>query len=59
MKEILFSYNNKRCHAAIVEGMTPDALIGDERYIGKMDGYEIYQMPSVWFDQFGFIAIAE
>lgn len=54
MNEIIFSYNNTRCHAAKVE-----ALKGDERFIGRMDGYEIYQLRGIWFDQFGFVAIKE
>ncbi len=53
--EIIFSYNNTRCHAEITE-----ELKGDERYIGKMDGYSIYQIPNNGlFDQFGFVAIKE
>ena len=54
-KEIIFFYNNQRCHALIVQG-----LLGGEKYIGKMDGFEIYQIPyNGWFDQFGFVAIKE
>jgi hypothetical protein len=53
--EIIFSYNNTRCHAAIIE-----SLEGDERYIGKVDGYSIYQIPNNgFFDQFGFVAVKE
>ncbi len=52
MKELIFSYNHERCHAVIVESL-PD----NTRYIGEMDGYEIYQIKTVWFDQFGFMAI--
>lgn len=51
-KEIIFSYNNTRCHAMIVE-----KLLGDERYIGEMDGFEIWQIKGGLFDQFGFVAI--
>ena len=54
-EEIIFSYNNTRCHAKIVE-----QLLGGERYIGKMDGYEIYQIDTHgFFDHFGFVAIKE
>ena len=37
--EIIFSYNDTRCHALKVE-----SLLGDERYIGEMDGFEIWQI---------------
>lgn len=51
--EIIFSYNNTRCHAAIVE-----SLLGGETYIGEMDGFEIYEIDRhASFDQFGFVAI--
>lgn len=53
-KEIIFSYNNVRCHAAVIR-----KLDGSERFIGRMDGYEIYQIKSIFFDQFGFVAIKE
>lgn len=53
--EIIFSYNNTRCHALKVE-----ALLGGEKYIGKMDGWAIYQIdPHALFDQFGFVATKE
>lgn len=53
MNEIIFSYNNERCHATVVE-----SLLGGETYIGKMNGYEIYQIDChALFDQFGFVAI--
>ena len=53
--EILFYHNNTRCHAMIVK-----ELLGGETYIGKMDGYEIYQIdPHALFDQFGFVAVKE
>ena len=51
-REIIFSYNNTRCHAMIVK-----ELLGDERYIGEMDGFEIWQIKGGLFDQFGFVAI--
>lgn len=52
-KEIIFSYNNTRCHALKVE-----SLLGGESYIGMVDGWEIYQIdPHALFDQFGFVAI--
>ncbi len=55
MNEIIFSYNNQRCHALKVE-----SLLGTETYIGKMDDYEIYQIdPHALFDQFGFVAVKE
>lgn len=51
--ELIFSYNNTRCHAQIVE-----ELEGGERYIGKLDGYELYQIPSNGiFHYDGFVAI--
>lgn len=51
--EIIFSYNNTRCHALKVE-----ELIGGERYIGEIDGWEIWQIENHgWFDQFGFVAV--
>ena len=51
--EIIFSYNNTRCHALKVKN-----LLGGERYIGEMDGFEIWQIPNIgWFDQFGFVAV--
>lgn len=56
MKEIIFLYNDKRCHAKIV-----NKLAGNEKYICKMEvgknTYEIYQLPLLLFDQFGFVAI--
>lgn len=54
-EEIIFFYNNTRCHAKIVK-----QLLDGERYIGEMDGYEIYQIDTNgFFDQFGFVAIKE
>jgi hypothetical protein len=51
--EIIFTYNDTRCHAKKVE-----VLLGDERYIGEMDGYEIWQINNHGlFDQFGFVAV--
>lgn len=55
MNEIIFSYNNTRCHATKVE-----SLLGGETYIGTIDGWEIYQIDKhALFDQFGFVAIKE
>lgn len=55
MSEIIFSYNNTRCHALKVE-----SLLGGETYIGKMDEFEIYQIDHhAAFDQFGFVAVKE
>ena len=51
MKEVIFTYEDERCHATIV-----DSIKGTERYIGDVDGYEIYQV-SAMFDQFGFVAV--
>ena len=51
-KEVIFSYNNTRCHAKVV-----DNLLGGEKYIGSMDGFDVYQIDSIFFDQFGFVAI--
>lgn len=51
--EIIFSYNKTRCHALIVR-----ELLGGETYIGRVDGYEIYEIDvHALFDQFGFVAI--
>lgn len=52
MNEIIFSCNNQRCHAKIVTGLN-----GNERFIGKIDGYEIYRLPGIFFNQFGFVAV--
>lgn len=52
MNEIIFSYNNTRCHAEVTEHLS-----GDERYIGEIDGWGIYQTRSVIFNQFGFVAV--
>lgn len=51
-RELIFSYNNTRCHALIVK-----ELLEDERYIGEMDGFEIWQVRGIFFDQFGFVAV--
>ena len=32
-------------------------LHGDERFIGEIDGYEVWQIKTTLFDQFGFVAI--
>ena len=51
--EIIFLYNKHRCHATKVE-----SLLGGEKYIGEVDGWEIYQIANhILFDQFGFVAI--
>lgn len=51
--EILFYYNNARCHAMKVK-----KLLGGEQYIGELDGWEIYKIDHhALFDQFGFVAI--
>ena len=53
MNDIIFSYNQTRCHARKVDRL-PEGM----RYIGELDGNEIYQIPNGgWFDQFGFVAI--
>ena len=53
MNEIIFSYNKTRCHALKVK-----SLLGGEKYIGEMDGFEIYQIdPHALFDQFGVVAV--
>ena len=53
--EIIFFYNNTRCHALKVE-----SLIGGERYIGELEGYGIWQIDANgFFDQFGFVAVKE
>ena len=57
MKTKTFSYNKQRCHATIIPGMKKEHLMGDEKHIGEMDGYDIYQIPSATFDQHGFIGI--
>ena len=55
MNEIIFSYNNTRCHATKVE-----SLLGGETYIGMIYGWDIYQIDKhALFDQFGFIAIKQ
>lgn len=52
--EIIFFYNHTRCHAMVVT-----RLIGGERKVGSLDGYGIYQIDSLFFDQFGFVAVRE
>ena len=61
--EILFSYNNTRCHAVIVSPLLiesnadlSNAIKNPNRYIGEIDGYDIYSF-SAMFHQFGFFAI--
>lgn len=51
-REIIFTHNETRCHAMIVK-----ELHGDERFIGEIDGYEVWQIKTTLFDQFGFVAI--
>ena len=55
MKEIIFLYNNTRCHALIVDKLTVEA--NANTYVGEIDGYEIYRTCGVFFNQFGFEAI--
>lgn len=52
MNEIIFSYGYQRCHARIV-----DKLQGCETYIGTMEGYDIYKINGVFFNQFAYVAI--
>jgi len=52
--ELVFSYNRQRCHAEVV-----DRLNGGEKFIGSIEGWSIYQIPSTMFSVFGFIAIRE
>jgi len=51
--EIIFSYNDTRCHATVVDQISVD----ERNYIGKINGYEIYKTYGIIFDQFGFEAI--
>ena len=57
-ESITFYHCKKRCHAMIVK-----QLIGKEKYIGHLDGYNIYEMDEetkgILFDQWGFVAIKE
>ncbi len=54
-KELVFLYHDERCHAIIVR-----KLFGDETFIGRLDGYKIYEIdPHALFDQWGFVAIKE
>ena len=53
-REIIFLYNDTRCHAKVVKSFE-----GGERKVGSLDGYGIYQTGSVLFDQFGFVAVRE
>lgn len=55
MKEIIFSYENERCHAKIVKEISVEK--NWKTYIGKIDNYEIYRTCGVFFNQFGFEAI--
>ncbi len=52
MDEVIFSHNETRCHAKIV-----CEISGDEKLIGELNGYYIYQLPGIVFDQFGFLAV--
>lgn len=54
MKELIFSYINERCHAPIVEHLDDDT---EYRLVGSMDGYDIYQIKTGLFNQFGFVAV--
>lgn len=63
MNEILFSYNNTRCHATkvtkeLVESNADmsNAIKNPNRYIGELNGYDIYSF-TVLFNQFGFFAV--
>ena len=53
--EVIFMYLDQRCHAQIVTVLPPDII----DFIGECSGYYLYQIAtsSVWFDQFGFVAI--
>ena len=50
--EVIFFYNHTRCHAKVV-----DELSENVRRLGRMDGYELYQIDSLFFDQFGFAVV--
>ena len=52
MEEIVFTYNDERCHAEIVESLPENC-----RLIGELNGYLLYQKKSTYFDQFGFVAV--
>ena len=54
-KEIIFSYNNERCHATVVDQISVE--MDDRHFIGRLDGYEIYKTYGLYFNQFGFEAI--
>ena len=53
--EVVFMYNDTRCHAKI----TDELWIGAKyRYIGQLDGYRIFQSAEcAIFDQRGFVAV--
>lgn len=52
MEEIIFSYNNTRCHARIVEDGAKDGW-----YVGMVDGYQIYDISDNGiFDPEAFVA---
>jgi hypothetical protein len=54
MDEIIFSYMHQRCHALKVKELPEKS-----RYIGELDGYEIYEVDieNPIFEQFAFIAV--
>ena len=53
--EIIFLYNNHRCHAEVVEKLSVEKTW--KTFVGRVDGYEIYRTCGVHFNQFGFEAI--
>lgn len=55
MKEIIFLYNDNRCHAQIVDQISVEKTW--KTFVGEIDGYEIYRTCGVLFNQFGFEAI--
>lgn len=57
MNEIIFLYNNTRCHAQVVETLSIEKTC--KTYVGEIDGYEIYRTCGILFNQFGFEAIKE
>lgn len=63
--EILFSYNNTRCHAKIVSldeiaknDDLKNAYNNTNRFIGKINDYSVYAL-NILFNQFGFFAVKE
>lgn len=53
-KEIIFSYNGSRCHA-IIKNRLPENL--DFETIGSINGYTVYKLKTIIFNQFDFVAI--